>query len=82
MADYEVRIIEQDNHRFGEEREAIALLGFTRHGFNMNGTMAVSCDTCGVMFTPDIPRHLRAHRRQCGWDNGSPAVGVTAEEKP
>jgi hypothetical protein len=70
MADYEVRVIEGDDWRHSEE--ALDYLGFTREHLGSDMYQAVSCDTCGALFLRSL-HNQRAHRRLCGWDNGSPA---------
>lgn len=70
MADYEVRAIENPDWFLVED--AIGYLRFDLQRRGLAGFEAAACDTCGALFTP-VMRHLRAHRRLCGWDNGSPA---------
>jgi hypothetical protein len=70
FADYELRAIEQDS--WFDRGEANYLLGYSDEELGF-GRRLMACDTCGSLFT-EVGRHLRSHRRLCGWDNGAPAV--------
>jgi hypothetical protein len=71
ISGYELRAIESDD--WYDLGDATIYLGFRTENFNFAEPVAVSCETCGALFT-HVLRHLRSHRRLCGWDNGSPAV--------
>lgn len=73
FCDYELRAIESDH--YNDRLEAASYLAFTEEHFGMRDVQAMSCQACGALFTESI-RHLRAHRRKCGWDNGKPAIAI------
>jgi hypothetical protein len=68
---YEAAAIERDG-RYDQD-DIPSLLGFLLEDFGFRDAVAVSCNTCGQIFTRTT-RHMVRHRRQCGWDNGSSAM--------
>jgi hypothetical protein len=71
MADYEVDAIESED--WDDLDGAAAYLDFAMHPGH-----PAECNTCGALFGI-AKRYLRAHRRLCGWDNGTPAVKARGE---